>query len=167
MSDQMKPTVEVHGNQAWLLVGPHTVRMDAGDAWDLGDDLLIAAGQIWQDGTGKPYDPDWPEALVDQAFLDERATGILFTEEQMADLRVLATARGKTLPQLIREEMLATLEFTNWDHKFLAEVDVAEDAERENGDTQAQPAVPEPEPDTETVADTHSSGDQVQDDRER
>lgn len=84
---------------------------EAADGWDLGDDLLIAAGRVWAEEAGHPIDP----VEVDQEWLDERAAGVLFTVEQMDDLRELAAERGKTLTQLIREEMLATLEFDRWD----------------------------------------------------
>ena len=135
-------------------------------AWDLGDDLLIASGRVWQDESGKPYNPDWAEGLTDQEYLDERATGILFTEEAMADLRVLATERGKSLPQLIREEMMATLGFYRWadslsDEQML-DLQVGQDPEGEDGDGHAVPSVDEPVAVAEPVAQAEQGGEDVQ-----
>jgi hypothetical protein len=45
-----------------------------------------------------------------------------------------------------------------------AEMDVAQDAEGEDGDPQADPVVPDSERQAQTVTDAHSSGDKVQND---
>ena len=139
----------------------HVHELDAGESWDLGDDLLIASGTIWQAGTGQPYNPGWSEAtgLTDKDFLDERATAILFTDEQMEDLRALAMDRGKTLPQLIREEMLATLAFATWSESL---AEPGQDTEGEDGDGHAVPAVDEPVAVTEPVAGTEDHSEDVQ-----
>lgn len=52
---------------------------------------------------------------------------------------------------------------TIWD-AVLPEVDVAQDAEGEDGDADADPAVPETEPQAEALGDAHGSGDQIQED---
>lgn len=173
-----KPVVNVENGKITItLDGRQVYTCDAGDGWDLGDDLLIASGRIWLEESGKPFNPEVEEGIIDQQWLDERAAGVLFTVDQMENLRELATSRGLTLPQLIREEMLATLAFATWDEtiedvpitrivRMSPQVDVAEDAEGEDGDADADPAVPETEPQAEAVADTHGGGDQVQDDLE-
>jgi hypothetical protein len=129
--------------------------LDPDEAWDLGDDLLIAADRVWGG--------DGPSG----GWLDDGAARQLFTDEQLDALKHLADERGVTVPQLIREEMIATVEFSRWAetlHDDLPDVYVAKDAEGEDGDPDADPPVEEPEPDAEAVHDAHGGGDQVQND---
>ena len=130
------PHVEIHGDVAWLVCPDHVHEMDATDAWNLGDDLLIASGTLWQAGTGQPDHPGFAQqpGLTDQDFLDERALAILFTDDQLNELRELAQRNNRTLPQLVREEILGTLEFVKWDQKLyhpdLTEMEQAPEGDR-------------------------------------
>lgn len=170
---------EVDHSTIWLYPdnSDEPYRLSPDEAWDLGDSLIISAGQVWQQDTGQPWNPDWPAAVTapsDQEWLDERATGVLFTDDQLSDLRTLAQQRGMTVARMVREELLASLASSTWgDHDVTsrdpdvarsADVDVAQDAEGEDRNADTDPAVPEPEPDTEPVHDTHGGGDQIKDD---
>lgn len=149
------------GNELVTLTDPNgsTWALSPEAAWDLGDDLLIASGRVWQEESGQPYTPDWANAETDKNFLDERATGVLFNDDQIADLRDLATERGMTVPQLIRQEMVATLEFSRW----AEDLQVAEHAEGENGDGHAVPAVDDPVAETEAVTQAEDGSNEVKD----
>lgn len=84
--------------------------------------------------------------------------GLTFQEQEAATL-ALRDFFGKVADGLAR----------NWGYQQnprvnLAEVNVAEDAEGEDEDAQAVPAVPETEVQAEALGDAHGSGDQVQKD---
>lgn len=168
------PKVEVNGETVWL-VGGHICKhqLDAEQAWDLGDDLMIAATRIWltRGRALEEIPPHWDGASipVDHKILPHRHE-VTLPAEMSADLRDLANRRGVGTSELIRDgvEMvlgLAGLESTlvdidvalaDWE-SGLPDVDVAQDGQGEREDEHTEPTGVNP-------AEVDSAGSQGQGD---
>jgi hypothetical protein len=148
--------VDPDDHQVWLYPdnSDEPYRLDPGEAWDLGDDLIIAADQLlpWQ-SVGFTTMPPWQEHIQLTIAWSNRLALV-------CDDHGVIHYLGMQMP-LSEATGLAR---AHWAQQHSAEVDVAEDAEGEDRDAQADPAVPEAKSQAEAVADAHGGGDQVQQD---
>lgn len=157
-----KPVVFADGDKIHLVCDPicgHLSVMDPEDAWDLGDDLIIAADRLmseqgkWQEAVTEA--PPW----MDQVHVAVTGNGLGLVCEDHGIIEYPG--------MMISLTQAMDGARAHWRQQHSAEVDVAEHAEGEDGHADAQPSVPEAEPDTEAVADAHGGGDQVQNDLDK
>lgn len=155
--DGPKPIVAVVGKQVSLICDAncgHRSLMDPAEAWDLGDDLIVAATRLLPtEPVGFTTAPPWMEHTQVAMAMSNRLAVV-------CDDHGAVFYPGMRMP--LDEVMDKARE--HWAQQHSAQVNVAEHAEGEDGDAQADHAVPEPEPQTEAVADAHGGGDQVQND---
>lgn len=158
-----KPRVEVHGSDVVVIL-PHeegngavVVPMHPSDARDLSHSLVSAAARVEGYRREVPPEPEWVHA--DRQWLEDRAVGVLFNEDQMDGLQVLAERRNLTVGQWVVAEVLDTVEYSNW----LMDSEVADDAEGEHEHGDTEPAQPDPGGEVAGGQDEQDRGGDVQD----
>jgi hypothetical protein len=132
--------------------------MTGDEAWDLGDDLMIASDRLitWE-----------PVQIVMPPWMDAISVAIAKGPEGPVTTRLALVCQDHGVIEYngasISVGQILEGARTHWRWQHSAQVDVSEHPEGEDGQTDTDPAVPEPEPDTEAVHDAHG-GDQVKDD---
>lgn len=123
------------------------------EAWDLGDDLMIAGTRLMPfDSVATTTMPAWADEVRvsvngnRMSLICDHHGVFEYVGPVMSVGQILQGAQG------------------HWHQQHSSQVDVAEHAEGEDGQADAQPSVPEAQPDAEAVADAHGGGDQVQND---
>lgn len=130
------------------------VPMTPDEAWDLGDDLLIAASRVWTDrGVNDLLLTEQPRWLTDVAIHTDEGYPQLFCVlcQDIFGSPTPLSPLGQVM-DMAREHWASV-------HPY-----VAQDAEGEDGDAHADPAVPEAELKAQAVGDAHGGGDYVEKD---
>lgn len=160
--DRDKPRIAVHDNaiDITFTVGlySHTVTVDPEDAWDLGDDLIIASSDLiaWEP-VGFTTFPPWPDGIQVAVLQSEAAA--------LPRLAVICDDHGTIHYPGMRIPLSEVWDLAraHWRQQHSADAEVSEDTESEDEHGQGQPAQADAAGEVAGREDGQDRGDDVQD----